>query len=182
VAIVAPDGSVTAAGQPLGRLEGFRFVPQAAASRREGRAVWAAAERSLGQEIQRRLQAIEEDRDETIAVADDLSLHWRGERVARLVPGPTVLEPRAEVVASDLLDGPAQDRLQRRLARWLRHWSQGALAPLHAARRVPLAGAARGLVYHLTESLGTLPAGEAQAQVRGLAAAWGCGWGVGMST
>jgi len=170
-AVVAPDGAVAAAGQPLGRLEGFRFVPLAAASRREGRAVWAAAERSLAREIARRLRAIEEDRDEAIAVADDFSLAWRGWRIARLVPGPTALEPRVEPFASDLLDGPAQDRLRRRLALWLRRWSARALAPLHAARQVPLRGAARGLVYHLTEALGTLPAAEVQAQVRGLAPA-----------
>ena len=42
-------------------------------------------------------------------------LAWDNAPVARLVPGPDMLEPRVEILPSDLLEGPHREAIRRRL-------------------------------------------------------------------
>jgi ATP-dependent RNA helicase SUPV3L1/SUV3 len=60
--------------------------------------------------------------------------------------------------------------LQKRLAAWLGDFIALGLAPLLVARQATLSGPARGLVFQLSEALGSMPRHAAAAQVASLSA------------
>jgi len=169
VGAVAGSGAVMVEGQHIGRLSGFRFEPDAAEGASAARTVLAAAGRALKPEIAGRIDRLCADGPEAFALADDGFVLWRGEAVARLTAGAEPLKPQAEPLTSDLLEPAARERLRLRLAEVLESAVATGLAPLFAARRAPLKGAARGLVHQLGETLGSLPRAAAAAQVAALA-------------
>ena len=155
-------------GHDVGRLDGFRFVPDAVADSEAAKTLFAAANRVLRGEIEARAQSLSASPDGDFALAANGALTWRDGAVGRLLGGETALEPRIEALASDFLDGTQRELVRRRLAlfwRMLRHRRLGALL---RARRAELAGPARGLVFQLCEALGILPAAQVAAQVAAL--------------
>jgi ATP-dependent RNA helicase SUPV3L1/SUV3 len=64
-----------------------------------------------------------------------------------------------------------RERIRVHLAAWCAREVERRLQPLFAARRAELAGAARGLIYQLTEALGTLPRHAVEPQLAALTAA-----------
>ncbi len=167
-AVVDGDGEVLVEGHFVGRLDGFRFAADGTAAGAAAKRVRGAALRALGGEIAARIGRLEADGDEAFALADGRRVRWRGADVGRLVAGPDVLSPGVEALASDLLEPDMRERVRRRLAVWLDGYVKARLAPLFEARRAPLDGAARGLVFQLCETLGSLPRRRAASQVAAL--------------
>jgi ATP-dependent RNA helicase SUPV3L1/SUV3 len=165
---VAQDGTVTVEGHCVGRLAGLRFVPDAVPPESDPRPIMAAARRMLAQEIPQRIARLLKDSDDAFAVRPDGAVEWRGEPMARVVRGASVLSPAVEVAPAELVDGVQREQLRARLAGWLAAELGRRLGPLMAARDAVLAGAARGLVYQLCEALGTLPRDAVAAQIAGL--------------
>jgi len=124
----------------------------------------------LRSEVMQRITRLEKDGDNAFAVADDGSINWRGVPVARLAASGDVFRPTIEPFASDLLEADPRERIRRRLVRWLEGHLQARLAPLFQARSAELSGAARGLVFQVAEALGSLPRGQATAQIAALSA------------
>jgi len=155
VTSVTADGEVLVQGLRAGALEGFRFRPDRVAS--DGsRALLAAANRALRGLVAERVDALEEEKHAALALGPGAELLWRGERVARLVAGESVLSPRLEVLGSDVLDGPLRERVRRRLGAWLDSELGTALAPLVALRDQAPAGTARGIGFALAEGAGAV--------------------------
>ncbi len=165
---VARSGDVLVEGQFVGRLDGFRFQPDATEGVNAQRAVSAAAQRALKSEIAARVARLAAEDDEAFALGDDGTLTWRGAPVARLAAGPEPLRPAVEPLASDFLEGPARETVRRRLSEWLERHIEAQLRPLMLARRAPLTGAGRGIVFQLAEALGSLPRRDAEQQVAAL--------------
>ena len=165
---IASSGRVMVEGQPIGRLAGFRFEPDAADGANAAKAVLAAAGRALKGEVAARIAQLADDPADAIALGPDGMIRWRGEPVAQLASGAEPLAPMVEPLASDLLEPALRDRLRRHLAGWLADRIATGLAPLVAAKRSALTGAARGLVHQLGEALGSLPRAGADAQVAAL--------------
>jgi len=168
---VTRTGDVVVEGESVGALRGFAFVgARDAAQDGEGtRAMMAAANRVLRQDVGARVRRLVQGDDEAIALRDDGALAWEGAEVARLAPGPEWLEPRVEVLASDLLEGPHREAIRRRLAAWTDAHLAQRLGPLFALRAAALPGPARGLAYELVAAMGCLP----RARVGALVAALG---------
>jgi ATP-dependent RNA helicase SUPV3L1/SUV3 len=167
LASVAADGEVRVEGAPVGRLDGFRFVPDAA---EEGtaRTLISAANRVLRTEIAARGRRLAGDGDDSFALDPSGLLQWRGATVGRLVAGEMPLTPRVEIVAGNFLDGELRERARQRLMLFAKGEIEHRLAPLFALQEAPLSAAARGLVFRFVEALGCLPAAEIQDQVRTL--------------
>ena len=161
---VKADGDVLVEGEFVGRLEGFRFLLDSAVQGDEAKPLLTAARRALSGEIPARLLRLETDPDEAFDLSADQIL-WQGYAVARLASGDRPLKPRIEPLASDFLDGRARERLRLRLALWLDRHLRRELRSLFEAETVSLVGPARGLLFQLIESLGTLPRRRAQAQI-----------------
>jgi ATP-dependent RNA helicase SUPV3L1/SUV3 len=162
------DGEVLVQGLRAGRLEGFHFVPEPGA-RDSARNLIAAANRALREDIGRRVTELEEATVAAFSLRPSAEIHWRGAAVARLQAGEDALQPRLELVPSELLDPRMKERIRRRLAAWLDAHLRVELAPLFALRDAPLAGAARGLAFVLLQSLGTIPRRRVGAQLAALA-------------
>ena len=154
---VAAAGEVTVEGEHLGRIEGFRFVPDAAESHADQKAVMSAALRALRQDLPARLQAFAGSADGEIVFDSQLRVCWGGGPVARLLPSGDILAPKVEALATDLLDGPAREDVRKRAAAWVETRIRLGLSELMDARATAeLPAGARGVVFQLCEGLGVL--------------------------
>jgi len=128
----------------------------------------AAANRVLRGEVAARARRLAADPNEAFAFDAAGALAWHGEKVARLIPGDTALAPRIEVAAADFLDGPLRELVRKRLDDFVSATLRQALKPLFAALELEAGAAARGLLFRLGETLGTLDAVQAGPLITGL--------------
>ncbi|NQV55651.1 MAG: hypothetical protein HQ503_07310 [Rhodospirillales bacterium] len=162
------DGEVMVEGHYVGRLEGFKFIADAAEGTTNERAVSTAAHRALAFETKARIQALDAAADTDITWQGDGKIFWRGAMVARVVPGADTLRPRATLAAGDLLDGADRQHVEDRLNRWLAAEIERLLGPLVRAHRGQLSGKLRGIVFQLAEGLGAVPRSNMETLVAGL--------------
>lgn len=161
------NGEVVVEGEFVGRLAGFRFELDPEVAGEDAKPLLAAARRVLASAVPARLRDLEVSPDGVFSLGKDGRILWQGAAVARLAPGPEVLKPAVQPLASDFLDGPARERLRRRLDTWLQGLLRRKLAPLYRLREAGLDGAgldgaglngtARGVAFQLAEALGCLP-------------------------
>ena len=167
---VAAAGEVTVEGEHLGRIEGFRFVPDTTEGHADQKAVLSAALRALRQDLPARLQAFANAPDGELVFDAQLRVCWGGGPVARLLPSGDILAPKVEALASDLLDGPAREEVRKRAATWVETRIRLGLSEMMDARATTeLPAGARGIVFQLCESLGVLPRRPIEQQLAELA-------------
>ncbi|HLO78823.1 MAG TPA: helicase-related protein [Magnetospirillum sp.] len=165
---VARSGEVLVEGHFVGRLSGFRFVPDTAEGVNAAKAVLAAAARGLKSEIAARTERLCADDDSAFALSADGLVLWQDQPVARLVAGPEMLKPAVEPLPSDLLEPAMRERMRKRLSEWLAGAVADAFRPLLRARAAPVKGAARGLIHQLAEAMGSMPRAGASGQMTAL--------------
>jgi ATP-dependent RNA helicase SUPV3L1/SUV3 len=168
---VTAAGDVLVEGHSVGRMAGFRFVPEVAQGTEATRSLMTSARRALAREMPARLRRLELADDEAFRLDGDGTIRWEGAPVARLARGDHPLSPRIEVLAGELEDAPSRERLRRRLAQWLERSLRRRLQPLWRAREAALNGPARGLVFQLVASLGVVPRVAVAGQLAALTAA-----------
>jgi ATP-dependent RNA helicase SUPV3L1/SUV3 len=154
---VAAAGEVSVEGEHLGRIEGFRFVPDTTEGHADQKAVLSAALRALRQDLPARLQAFANSPDGELVFDSQLRVCWGGGPVARLLPSGDILAPKVEALPSDLLDGPAREEVRKRAATWVETRIRLGLSELMDARATAeLPAGARGIIFQLCENLGVL--------------------------
>ncbi|MFQ5985193.1 MAG: helicase-related protein [Alphaproteobacteria bacterium] len=169
LAAVNSDGSLAVEGHFVGRLEGFRFVPDESAHGDARRIFMNAARRALRAEIGARVAALAGECDSAFTLDSRARVLWRSAPVARLARGASVFKPRLELISSDLLEGPARERVRLRLQAWVKGKVRELAGPLLQAREASLSPPARGLVFTVTEALGGVPTRQVARQVKALA-------------
>jgi ATP-dependent RNA helicase SUPV3L1/SUV3 len=167
LASVDKTGEVQVEGSYVGRLDGFRFIPDANDGA-ESRMLANAANKVLRGEITWRAQQLAADGDQAFAIDPIGNLLWRGGLVGRLAAGEGSLTPRADVSAGDFLEGVSRERVRQRLQIFVKDEVERRLKPLFVLRDLPLSGVARGLAFQLVDALGCLPTAEAAAELRAL--------------
>ena len=103
------------------------------------------------------------DADDKFRLSGDAAtpvILWRGQPVAGFKAGASLLTPSVEPLSGDLLESGGREQLRRRSQSWL----DGALEDVFASLTVVLSGSgltgpARGLVFQLSENLGSMPRG-----------------------
>lgn len=166
---VTAQGDVLVEGEHVGQLQGFRFTADPKATGEAARTLNAAAVRVLGGEIETRANRFAESVDESIALANDGTLRWLGDPVAKLTAGDKLLVPRARIVADEHLTGPALETVQRRLDLWLAQHVKKLLGPLMDLETGEgLEGIARGVAFQLAEALGVLERARVAEEVKTL--------------
>ena len=154
---VAEAGEVSVEGEHLGRIEGFRFIPDATEGHADQKAVMSAALRALRQDLPARLQAFVSSADRDLVFDSQLRVCWGGGPVARLQASGDILAPKIEALPSDLLDGPAREEVRKRAAAWVETRIRLGLSEMMDARATTeLPAGARGVVFQLCEHLGVL--------------------------
>jgi ATP-dependent RNA helicase SUPV3L1/SUV3 len=167
---VTDSGEVLVQGLRAGMLVGFAFAPDA--SIRDGaRGLVAAANRALRAGVRDRVQALADEGDPAFTLTHSGQILWRGAAVARLLAADRILDPQVDPLPSDLLDPALRERIRRRLADWLTRHLQATLGPLLRLRDGASKGAARGLAFALSESLGSVSRSRVAAQVSALTGA-----------
>ena len=137
---VAADGEVSVGPEPIGHLAGFEFKVDPTARLADKRLLLAAAERRLGEELDRRAKALCAAEDAAFALVIEgngsVAIGWDGHLLARLAAGRSLLEPAVRTVrALDRLSAGRRAELRARLEVWLERAVGGQLAPLRALAR-----------------------------------------------
>jgi ATP-dependent RNA helicase SUPV3L1/SUV3 len=163
---VAADGEVSVGPEPIGHLAGFDFTVDPSARLADKRLLLAAAERRLGDELDRRARELTEAADDKFALfadaCSDVGLTWDGHLLARLAPGRFLREPALRTVrALDRLSAPRRAALRERLERWLEAMLQRHLCDLQrigkASADPARSPAVRALTAMLADAGGVLP-------------------------
>jgi ATP-dependent RNA helicase SUPV3L1/SUV3 len=132
---IADDGAVTVDDEPIGRLDGFAFTPDASARHGDTRRLLAAAERRLTGERTRRARALAASEDAAFGLVTEPGkpplLHWNGREIACFEVTRELLRPRLRLErAAAALDQTSRDLIFARLHRWLEERTEKLLDPL----------------------------------------------------
>jgi ATP-dependent RNA helicase SUPV3L1/SUV3 len=174
---VAADGEVSVGPEPIGHLAGFDFKVDPDARHADKRLLLAAAERRLGDELDRRAKALLDapDRDFTLVVEDGggLAIGWDGHILARLSQGRSLIEPAVRTTRPlDRLSAGRRAELRARLERWIEGELDSHVRALkdlaQAASDPKVAPGVRALAAMLVDAGGVLPRRAIAAQVAGL--------------
>ena len=163
---VAADGEVSVGPEPIGHLSGFDFRVDPSARLADKRLLLAAAERRLGDELDRRAKALVDSNDDafqlTVEDGGGLAVCWEGHVLARLAPGRSLLEPALRTARPlDRLSAPTRAALRPRREAWRDAQigrQLGSLKRLAAAASDPATSpAVRALAAMLADAGGLLP-------------------------
>ena len=163
---VAADGEVSVGPEPIGHLAGFEFRVDPSARLADKRLLLAAAERRLGDELDRRANGLVEAPDDafelTVEQDGGLAVAWERHILARLSVGRTLLEPALRTARPlDRLSAQTRAALRSRLERWLDSQVDRNLRPLKtlaAAASDPASSpGVRALAAMLADAGGALP-------------------------
>ena len=174
---VAADGEVSVGPEPIGHLSGFDFTVDPNARHADKRMLLAAAERRLGDELDRRAKALLDAPDSafSLVVEDNggLAVGWESHILARLAPGRTLLEPAVRTVrALDRLSAPRRAALRARLERWIEADIDRHLGTLRALSRAAsdarVTPGVRALAAMLADAGGLLPRRAIAQQIAAL--------------
>jgi ATP-dependent RNA helicase SUPV3L1/SUV3 len=169
VADIGPEGQILVENHYVGRLDGFRFTPDAAGEGIHGRAARHASAKVLARELGNRADALAGAPDEAIALKANGRIVWAGSEIARLERGETALKPRIQLFADEHLGASERERVLQRLEAWLASELSAKLKPLMALSEASdLSGFARGLAYQLSENLGVLRRDTAADEIKAL--------------
>ena len=166
---IGADGQIFVETHFVGRLDGFRFTPDAAGEDVHGRAARHVAAKVLARELAERADALVAAPDDAISLAQNGNLVWRGSAVARLDKGETALGARIQILADEHLPPADRERVLKRLKGRVDAELEAKLKPLMLLSQASdLSGLAKGLAYQLTENLGVLRRETVSADLKAL--------------
>ena len=169
VAEIGADGHILVENHYVGRLDGFRFTPDASGDGIHGKAARHAAAKVLVGELASRAAALAAAPDEAITIKPNGRIVWAGSEIACLERGETALKPRFSLYADEHLVASDRELVTQRLDAKLGGELRAKLAPLIALSEASdLSGLARGLAFRLSENLGVLRRDTASEEIKAL--------------
>ncbi len=166
---MSKTGEVIVEGHPIGRLDGFVFVPEASSGGSEAKTLQNAAQKALVGEIAARATRLAAAPDEQFILAADGTVRWTGAAVGKLVAGEEALRPRVRVIADEHLSGASREAVEARLDKWVKSHVGKLLGPLfELSAAADVTGIARGVAFQLVEALGVLERARVADEVKGL--------------
>nr|WP_217358596.1 helicase-related protein [Ruegeria arenilitoris] len=164
LAEVNDKGEVTVEGEFVGRLEGFRFIPDKSAQGTEAKALKSASLQALAPQFHLRADRFYNAPDTEIDFTDQGGLMWGEYAVGKLVAGAEPLKPMVEVFVDEAAGPEVVQKVQRRLQHFIDRKIAALFEPLlNLSRDEELTGLAKGFAFRMVEALGILPrAGVAQ--------------------
>ena len=166
---IGDDGAVEVERHFVGRLDGFRFTPDAGADGIHGKAARNAAAKVLATELARRADRLLAADASAIVLTRTGTIEWLGQSIASLERGDHILKPGLRLLADDHLSGPDRERITQRLESWLTAQIRERIAPLvELSEAEDVDGLARGVGFRLTENLGILKREDVADEIRSL--------------
>jgi ATP-dependent RNA helicase SUPV3L1/SUV3 len=166
---IADDGAVHVEKHFVGRLQGFRFFPDAQAEGIHGKATRNAASHVLAKELDMRVRRVVSAKNEAFKLSRNGRLLWREQEIARLEAGEDPLKPIVVVLADEHLSGPDKEKVQVRVDSWIAELIAERLKPLvEIDGAQDIAGLARGIAFRLKENYGVLQREAIAEEIRSL--------------
>src|SRR2546423_843486 len=109
---IGDDGAVHVEKHYVGRLQGFRFFPDAQAEGIHGKATRNAATHVLAKELDMRVRRVVSAKNEAFKLNRSGRVLWREQEIARLEAGEDPLKPIVVVLADEHLSGPDKEKVQ----------------------------------------------------------------------
>ncbi|AXC51177.1 disulfide oxidoreductase [Paracoccus suum] len=158
VAEVNDKGEVTVEGEFAGRLEGFRFRTDPAATGDEAKMLTRASYEALRPEFHLRADRFYNAPDTELDLTEQGGLMWGNSAVGKLVKGADPLKPQVEPFVDEEAGPEVAEKLRRRLQHFIDRRIATQFEPLTAlANDETLTGLARGFAFRLVEAMGVLP-------------------------
>ena len=166
---IAQDGAVHVEKHYVGRLQGFRFFPDAQAEGIHGRATRNAATHVLARELGMRVRRVVSAKNDAFKLRSTGRVLWRDEEIAQLEAGEDPLKPIIAVLSDEHLAAPDKMKVQERLNAWLTELIGERLRPLvEIDSAQDIAGLARGIAFRLKENFGVLQRESVAEEIRSL--------------
>ncbi|WP_241255050.1 helicase-related protein [Altererythrobacter sp. BO-6] len=164
---LAPDGALTVDGEPIGRLEGFRFAVDPDATVADRKMLLAAGEKALPTILAQRAEWVASQGLGELEIAEG-AIAWNGHRIATIELPDDFASARL-VLAREL--GALPEAARKRFEAALQGWLEAQLEPLEplrklaAAARDPAAGSeARAVLHTLIDAHGVVSREDAGLQ------------------
>ncbi len=169
LAEVNDKGEVTVEGEFVGRLEGFRFIPDKAAHGTEAKALKSASLQALAPQFHLRADRFYNAPDTEIDFTEQGGLMWGEYAVGKLVAGAEPLKPMVEVFVDEAAGPDVEQKVQRRLQHFIDRKVAALFEPLlNLSRDEELSGLAKGFAFRMVEALGVLPRAQVAQEVKDL--------------
>ncbi|WP_108260079.1 GMC family oxidoreductase N-terminal domain-containing protein [Mangrovicoccus ximenensis] len=169
VAEVNDKGEVTVEGQFVGRLEGFRFSQDKAATADEAKTLRQAAVAALAPEFHLRADRFYNAPDTELDFTDQGGLMWGEHAVGKLVAGAETLKPQVKAFVDDEAGPDVAQKVQRRLQHFIDRKVNAAFEPLLAmSRDEALSPQAKGFAFRMMEGQGIIPRDAIANEVKAL--------------
>ena len=153
----------------VGKLAGFRFTPDAAASGIHGKAARNAAAKVLASELAMRAERLGDSKDDAFQLSRTGKVTWEKQEIGILEAGDDPLRPVFSLTADEHLSQPDRDRILRRVQGWVNNLIETRLKPLiDLARTQEVTGLARGIAFRIVENFGILPRDTVSGELRAL--------------
>lgn len=164
---VEDNDDVRLDGETVGTMKALRFNP--ASHIETDQMLVKRIETNLVPVIAERVKLIDQNDGQGFYIRGDGKIYWRGEAIAELVMGDSVLQPRIRILDYALLD-PGQIAILERVAKqWLEKYLEKTLRLLmqQTYENDPSA-TVRGITYQLQEYLGCVPKAKLDSMLRNL--------------
>ncbi|MEM7776827.1 MAG: helicase-related protein [Pseudomonadota bacterium] len=154
---IGEDGAIQVENHFVGRLAGFRFLPDTRAEDLHGKAARNAAAQVLGKELTMRVRRVAAAKNEAFGVSPTAQVTWRGEEIACLRSSDDPLKPRLEVLCDEHLQATDREKVQTRVETFINDIVSERLKPLvELSKDQEITGLARGIAFQLIENFGML--------------------------
>jgi ATP-dependent RNA helicase SUPV3L1/SUV3 len=155
---IGDDGGIVVEGHFVGRLKGFRFIPDTSQTDGiHGKAARNAAAQVLAKELGMRVRRVASAKNDAFKLTRNGRIIWRDQEIARLEPAEDGLKPQVVVIADEYLVAPERDKVQERLNTWIAETiAEKAQSLVEISKAEDIQGLARGIAFRLVENFGTL--------------------------
>ena len=166
---IAEDGAVHVENHYVGRLQGFRFFPDAQAEGIHGKATRNAAAHVLANELAMRARRVAAAKNDAFKLTRRGQILWRDERDRAAGGGRGPAEARCHGHCDEHLSAGDKEKVQERLEAWLAEIVQERLKPLgEIGASKDISGLARGIAFRLSENFGSLRRDAIAEEIRSL--------------
>jgi ATP-dependent RNA helicase SUPV3L1/SUV3 len=155
---IGDDGAIHVESHFVGRLKGFRFIPDTSqAEGIHGKAARNAAAQVLAKELAMRVRRVTSAKNDAFKLTRNGRVLWRDQEIGRVEAGEDSLKPQVSVICDEHLQAGDRDKVQERLQTWISETiAEKAQALAEIAKAEDIQGLARGIAFRLVENFGAL--------------------------
>ena len=166
---IGNDGQIKVEDHFVGRLVGFRYLPDTHADGIHGKAARHAAAQVLSREISMRARRVAAAKNDAFKLTPKANVLWRDDIIASLSASEDPLKPQVKLIADEHLQGADRDKVMERVSTWVNETIAERLKPLvDLSRADDVTGLAKGVTFQLLEGVGILRRETAAGDIKAL--------------